>query len=366
MLKNYYLIDENEQIGSFLKELNDKKNTHYIILNTIPSSFVDIRTISLKGNQPNEKLKNLKKPLSKSKGKNMVEHLNHLIESGDRVIETPNGYFDIMDGMQIILNENYGFLNEPISKIEKKEIYALNETDKISNAKSMFIQKRINLLPVIDKLEVIGEVRTIDLLVKELLSSKYDYRHEDVATNLPIENVMNKKPHTINKNSKIKEALTLMKEKKLPSIIVTDENNKIHSIISYKDIFKQVLKDAKSSTYEITYSGSSELYDDEFDLIQDYVEKTMEKIAKISNYDHVKVAFKSLGNTIGTHQKKIQVNITLSHGNRIIHVSKEHIEGTSDEERNDKVKGKWNVPQIVQEALKTAETKVLEEKRKNK
>ena len=367
MLKNYYLIDENEQIGTFFKELNEKKNTHYIILKTNNPSFVDIRTISLKGNQPNEKLKNLKKPLSKSKGKNMVEHLKHLIESGDRVIETENGYFDIIDGMQILLNENSEFLSKKLNELNKKEIYALNENDKISHAKNIFLQKRVNLLPVIDnKLDILGEVRTIDLLIKEIITHKYDSRHEDNISNLPISNIMNKKPHTINLNSNIKTALLLMKEKKLPSIIITDDNNKIYSVISYKDIFRNALKDFKIKPYEVIYSGIDILDDEELDLTKDYVEKIMSKITKISSYNNLKINLKPIGNNENSNIKKLKVNLLLSVGKQILHVDKEQIRGTSDEINNDRIKDKWSSTQIIADALKTLEKIVKEEKNKQK
>lgn len=373
MQKNFFDIDENQTVGTFLKEVSDKKNMQYIILDTEPKSFVDVRTIALKMHQPNEKLKGLKKPLSESKGKNNSEHTQHLIETGDRIILTKDGYFDFLEAIDEILSKNFDFLEKPLNEISRKEIFALSENDKISNAKSFFVQKRVNLLPVIDKLKILGEVRTMDLLVSDLLNADkndnkanyYDDNYESSVWNLPISNIMNQRPLTVPHDAKIKNVLELMKNKKIPSLIV-ENNGNLHSVISYKDIFKLVKKDLETGEYTLEYNGSGNLYDDEFDLIQDFVEKSMKKITKLSDYNMLKIFFKIHGNTKGSHQKKFEVSLNLSCGNKVIHVDKEIVGGTSDEISNDKVKGKWNVPLTVQEALKVLEKKVLEEKRKNK
>jgi len=360
-------------VGSFLREISDKKNMQYIILSSTPKSFVDMRTISLKTHASDEKLKNLKKPLSKSKGTTNEDHLNHLIDSGDRVIETDEGYFDFINGLDTVLDVDYDFLNDGVTSFLKKEIFALNEDDSISNAKKLFAQKRVNVLPIISDLDVLGEVRTMDLIAKELIANSksdkgknaYDGDTDSSALNLPVMNVANKKPLSIDKGVTIKDAVKLMRDKKVPSVIVKD-GDKLHSIVSYKDVFKKVKVDMEKATYTIEYNGGSDMYDDEFDLVQDYVERSMKKITKMSDYDLLKVSFKTHGNTDGNHQKKLSVNLTLSKGNHILHVDNEMNTGTSDEIRNDKTKGKWNIPKTVQKALGALEKKVKEEKSKNK
>jgi len=115
MLKNYFEIDENETVNSFLKEVNEKKNSQYIILKTKPKTFIDIRTIALKKRDMNEKIKNLKKPLSQCNGSNKDDFFNFLIESGERVIETPNGYYDFLDALKDIKEHNFDFLKNELT-----------------------------------------------------------------------------------------------------------------------------------------------------------------------------------------------------------------------------------------------------------
>lgn len=384
MLQNYYEIDENETINNFLKLSGEKKNFQYIVLSG-NNGFVDIRTIAIRLSNINEKLKSLKKPLSKSNTENKDENLKHIIDTGDRVIATKEGYFDYLDALKHILNSDYDFLKQKISNVEKKEVYALSEDDKISTARNLFLKQRVNLLPVISGMEVIGEVRPLDFLSNNLyLTEKrkgsfsgsngfgmgnqgefYRENYKESAFNMPVSNIANNRPITIEADKSIKEAVKLMIDKKLPSIIVV-LNNELYSVLSHKDLYKLVKEDHKEVAYTIEYLGSDHLYEDEFDLIQDFAEKTMDKINKFSNYNELKLTFKPLGNTEGTHQKKYDLKILLAEGNKVLHIDKEVVTGTSDEEFNDKVKGKWNIPGMVQEALNNLEKKVKEEKDKRK
>lgn len=374
MLKNYFEIDENQTVGSFLKEVKDKKNTQYIILKTIPKSFVDIRTISLRLHNKEEKLKNLKKTLSKSLSSDRGELVNFLIESGDRVIETKDGYYDFIDALNDILAGEHDFLKSKISSVTRKEIFALNEKDMISTARNIFIRQRVNILPIIDKdLKISGELRPMDLMAYVLHQAEsdradfYNQNYENSPTmNMSVSNLANKKPITIDKDMSVKDAIKIFVSKKIPSLIVTESGDKLYTVISYKDIFKQVKKDLEVLGYSIDYVGSDDLFEDEFDLIQDYVEKSIKKISNMSPYNKLKVTFKQHGKSEGSHMKKIEVNMILSHGKKILHFDKDVSGGTSDEEHNDKRKEKWNVPQVVMEGLNVLIKKVKEEKEKDK
>ncbi len=118
--------------------------------------------------------------------------------------------------------------------------------------------------------------------------------------------------------------------------------------------------------YNVEYKLSEKLFDDEVEKIQEFVKKSMDKIFSFSNYNLLKVTMKTLGNTVGTHKMKYSVNLVLSEGNKILHVDREIISGTSDEIKNNKVKGDWNIPLLVQEALVILEKKVIDEKEINK
>jgi CBS domain-containing protein len=371
MLKNYFEVDENLNLSAFLKGAKEKKNSHYIILDTKPASFVDIRTISLKLSNLNDKLKGMKKGLNDCNENDASKLLNFLMDSGDRVIKGKDGYFDFIDALDEILRQSPDFLDQKIDSIEKKEIYALNANDKIAAARNLFLNKRINLLPVIDGLSIIGELRPIDFLVTDLFETHdhgtnfYSSKYRNNILNLPINNLINTRPITIDRSRKIREVVDTMAKKKLPSLIITDLDNKLFSVISYNDIFKLYRQATEKPKYHIEYSGGSDLFADEFDLIQDFAEKTMLKIIKISDYDHMRINFKIIGEKDISHKKKVHIKILLSQGNKIINVEKEMVEGTSDEIRNDKVKDRWNVPLTASEALDVIYKKVKDEKKKS-
>ena len=366
MLKNYFKINEESTLNNFLKEIKDKKNSHYIILETTPESFVDIRTIALKSTNLDEKLKKLKKRISQTN----KDYLNFLIDTGDRVIQTPDGYFDFIDALEEIYNSNDDLLNTSIKNINKHEVYALNQDNTIAIAKNMFLNKRINLLPVIDKLDVIGEVRPIDLLLTALFEndsgkSTHFSKEQSNVSSLSITNITNNRPIIISKDEPLKSVLKIMIDKKLPSLIITDKHNRLYSTISYTDVFNLIrTNDNNEVSYLIEYNNGKALYDEEFDLIKDFTERSMKKITKLSPYDNLKLSFKLIGEKDTGHQNKFIIKALLSHGNKTIQMEKEISTGTSDELFNDKVKSKWNIPRTVQELLKTLERKVLDEKRK--
>jgi len=370
MLRNYFEVDENTEISSFLKNLNDKKNGHYVILKG-DEYFVDIRTIALKAHLQTEKLKNLKKPLSACNNCADEDKFKKLVESGDRVIKTGDGkYYSFLDALEYILKKESSFLNDKLLNTKRDEIFAINLDDKISDAKKLFVKNRINLLPVVDdKMGVIGELRPMDLLVSDLYltdSNKADYYNENYQVpklNLPVQSLINKKPILMDINSSYKYAISKMLEKKLTSIIVVD-SEKLYTIISYKDVFKLDLEYENYDDYIIEYKGISDLFADDLDLIRDLVDSTMRKIVILSEYSNLKITFKVHGGVDSGHKRKYSINLVLSNGNSIIHVDKETLGGTSDEIYNDKVKEKWNTPQLVQNALKALYRKVIEEKNK--
>jgi CBS domain-containing protein len=374
MLKNYYKINEESTVGNFLKEINDKKNSRYIILED-DKSYIDFKEIALNVKDANEKLKTLKRPLSKCDSNNNKDYLNHLIESGESVIKTQTGIFDLTDAYKQILEENYKFLNKSIESANSRhEVFALNENDMISAAKAIFKDKKTNLLPVIKNLEIIGELRPIDLLVNELFKNgnhdrgSYYTEKPDSLLNLPISNIYNKNPLKISKTANLKQALEIMSEKSLPSIIVTqnEKNNEIYSVFSYKDLFRLLRNENKKDLYTLEVVGGGKLYEDEYELMDIYSRRIMDKIVKVSEYNSLKLTIKTIGNTIGSHLRKIDLKLLLSHGNHIISLEKEIHSSISDEDLHSHQKENWNIPKMTQDLLKSLEIMVKNESKKNR
>jgi len=216
----------------------------------------------------------------------------------------------------------------------------------------------------------------MDLLVTKLTDTSknkrdiYDSSKGEMALNLPISNISNKRPITIENNKKYLDAINQMLAKSLPSVIVT-EKEEIFSVVSYKDIFKLVKKDIEKPKYMIEYIGKENVYGDEFELIQEYANKTMQKITKKLNkgnieYDTLKIVLKTQGNTEGTHLRKIKINISISKGSHTISISNEITQTNTQDIRSNKNKQKWNPALLVQTTLKKLEKRVFQERKKRK
>ena len=370
MLKNHYNVDENENVKSFLKENKEKKNSNYIVLNTENPSYVNIRDIALKTQSTEEKLKTFKRPLPETQTETEEEHIEFLINSGEQLVKTPQGYFDYTQALEIIKEEKPSFLKERLDENPQKQVFALNEDDKLSNAREILVNNKINILPVIDNnIKVIGEVRTFDLLSSNIydreISKEYFNSERDHKTllNSPIINFMNENPHTLESSQTISDALELMIKKTLPSIIVCREG-KVFSVISYTDIFKKYAKTKQKQDYSVEIIGTKDLFEDQKAMISKFAHKTAEKLSKRTIYNEIKLVFKFHGQESG-HVKRGSITANAYSGNKVISAQKEISPGTSDEETNDKQKEDWNIPKLAQEALKTLEETAYKNKESN-
>lgn len=368
MLTNYYNYDENKTVSSFLREVKEKKNFNYIILDTQPKTFIDVRTLSLKTHNEEEKLKTLKKNLSFTNQEDRTELLDYVIKTGELVVGYPKGFFDFLDALREIKNQKPQFLKNSLQEIAKTEVYALNKEDKISTAKHIFSEHGISLLPVInEELEVIGELRTKDLLNSGLYDQNpKDYYSEQSpisVVNTPIENIMYEKPLTIESHKKVKDAIDMLIAKQLPSVIIT-QDSQIYSIISYRDIFKMYNEETKQQEYSIEYVGFDDLFEDEAYFIKKIANKVASRISKTSPYNEIKLTFKVHGNKEESHLKKGEIICAAMAGKRIISINKEISPGTSDEEFNDKKKEDWNIGKLTQQALSVLEEKIAKENKR--
>ncbi len=350
MIKNYFDTDPDKTISFVLKKAGEKKHSNFIIVNTIPKSFVDINNLALSMKSEEEKIRNFIQTIPKQTNESETDTL---IKSGTRLILTKDDIiFDFVNALESIKNS---IENQKIASLPQKKINTLMIHHPISYAKSMLSKKKISILPVIDdNSNIIGEVRPIDLL---LSYSKEKIHHKTNDINqIKVLNIANKNPITIDMNLSIKSAIDTMIKKQLPSIIVSKNKTVLHSIITYKDILK-IYKHAKSSHSEknknIEFTKTDGLYPDEIEALNKYFKRIMNKISKISNYNLLKITTKELGaKELSGHKKKIEINIRLSSENNILKMKKE----ISQEQ-----KGEWNPVRIIKKSLKSLTESVKKE-----
>lgn len=120
----------------------------------------------------------------------------------------------------------------------------------------------------------------------------------------------------------------------------------------------------ETTNNKIEYSGINNLFAGEIEATKSFAEKTMDKISRISSFNRLKVSMKPHGNTVNTTKRKFSMNLLLSRGNRVIHVSKEITEPVDDDNSKTKTKYKWSVKDTIHDAFTTLEDKIVSRKEK--
>lgn len=326
MAKNYYSVSSDIHIGKFLKNFNDKKLSNFILFDD-EIYFVDIPKLALRFKDSEEKIHNYQSKIYEIQTDSKEELITNFFESGQRVVKYNDKIYtfaDILNVLKEIIPQKE--LKKNIDEIEKKEIFALEEQDSISRAKTLFIEKGINLLPIVNsKLEILGEIRPIDLLfLKDNQSGMnyYDKQKANKIDNLSALNIGNNRPLTLKKEQNILDLINLIITKSIPSVIILDEKEQLYSVISYSDILKFYKDLLVQNTYKIEFVNSEEVEPSEFEQIKKYASKFMTKISKFSDYELLKIDFKTTKKT-ETDFKKFKVFVNLSKGNHVLNVSKD-------------------------------------------
>jgi hypothetical protein len=110
--------------------------------------------------------------------------------------------------------------------------------------------------------------------------------------------------------------------------------------------------------YNLEITGASNLYEEDLTVVKKFADNFMKKISRFSNYDNLKITFKPIGNIEGSHKRKIDARLMLSHGKKVLTLEKQISTGTSDELTNNKVKENWNIPLLVQDTFRSLESMV--------
>lgn len=137
-----------------------------------------------------------------------------------------------------------------------KTVHTLLDTDAIAKALPLFREQKLDHLPIVDKNEnLVGIVSVMDLITRFLgqaqgspsgrkgkhgRSSKsgQDSGEKTSFTALPLMDIMTKLVATISPNAKATDAITLMRQREISSIIVV-QNDKPVGILTSKDLLRE-------------------------------------------------------------------------------------------------------------------------------
>ncbi|WP_298903294.1 CBS domain-containing protein [uncultured Psychroserpens sp.] len=126
----------------------------------------------------------------------------------------------------------------PISTIMTKDIIALNLSDNLETAESLFKKNNIRHIPVISGEQIIGMLSYTDLL-RISFADAIDAEEQDVDTVVynmfTLEQVMAKNLVSVNSHSTIKEVAEILAKREFHALPVVD-NNKLVGIVTTTDL----------------------------------------------------------------------------------------------------------------------------------
>lgn len=132
----------------------------------------------------------------------------------------------------------------PVSEIMSKDVIALNKTDNLETAESLFKKHKIRHIPVVSGDAIIGMLSYTDLLRISFADAtdELDNEVDTVVYNMfTIEQVMAKSLVSVSSQSTIKEVAEILAEKEFHALPVVD-NNVLVGIVTTTDLINYLIK----------------------------------------------------------------------------------------------------------------------------
>jgi CBS domain-containing protein/ribosome-associated translation inhibitor RaiA len=156
----------------------------------------------------------------------------------------------------------------------------ISETDNIKKARTMMKQLSMRTLPVVDSKEmlvgVVGIKDIASIWTPKTKESRGELSGEKISLDIEVKSIMNTEPISISKDGKVKDVITLMQEKEISSILITDKKKPI-GIITPLDLIELIVRIIKRESLYVQITGldeeDTEYYDDMYDLIEKYMKK---------------------------------------------------------------------------------------------
>ena len=131
----------------------------------------------------------------------------------------------------------------PVSEIMTKDIIALDRSDDLTRAETLFKKYHIRHIPVVQEESIIGMLSYTDLLKISFADATDDDRSVDaVVYNIfTIEQVMTKNVVTVKSSTTIEEVAQILSEKEFHALPVVDDSILV-GIVTTTDLIKYMLK----------------------------------------------------------------------------------------------------------------------------
>ncbi len=131
-----------------------------------------------------------------------------------------------------------------VSQIMSANVVCVGLDDPLSVVKELFDNARFHHVLVVDEGELVGVVSDRDLLkaISPNIGTNV-YTPKDLDTlKKRVHQIVTRKPITLQPDADVMEALAIFNTHKISCIPIVDANNAVISILSWRDILKNLLK----------------------------------------------------------------------------------------------------------------------------
>jgi len=172
-----------------------------------------------------------------------------------------------------------------VNEIMTVSPHYIDENDTIDQARSVMYKLDVRALPVTDGDEnLTGVIGLRDIggasFRKRERTTRGDATGEQINARIKVGSVMKTPPITVNSKQKIADAVTLMNENNISSIIVTDKNKPVGIVTQY-DLIELIASFKHEDQVFVQISGLHEADPESYDMMYELIQKHIKRISKI-------------------------------------------------------------------------------------
>ncbi len=172
-----------------------------------------------------------------------------------------------------------------VNEIMTEAPHNISEKDTIDQARSIMYKLDVRTLPVINgDNNVVGAVGLKDLgkanFRKRERATRGDAGGEQISAKIKVGSIMRSPPITIGETQKIIEAVTLMNENNISSVIVTDKDKPVGIVTQY-DLIELIASFKHEEQVFVQISGLHEADPESYDMMYELIQKNIKRVSKI-------------------------------------------------------------------------------------
>ncbi len=197
---------------------------------------------------------------------------------------------------------NHQLLGQKIKellKLKKQKLITIFNDETINHAFDLFKKNKISKIVVVDKnFKLFGILSYYDLIDYLTLPKQKEEKGEKVGNKInfyyfPIKSLIKRYVLTLTEENSIKEAVNLILEKKIGSVVIANKNKNPVGIVTTKDIFNFLFKIPELKKIEII---AKDLSKENRQILGGFFDRFREKLQKDPAIDRVRLVVKEKKN----------------------------------------------------------------------